>query len=146
MESNLAIKINRWSVCEGASIEAENKIDSAIKVWEHMPEARAWLKEHFIVLGLSARSMLIMEETISIGTLTASLIHPRELFRPLVAFPCAAFIAVHNHPSGDPSPSPEDRQSTERLRKAAEIMGIPMLDHVIISKDRFFSFRDSGLL
>lgn len=109
-------------------------------------EARCARKEHFLVLCLNARRQLLRIETVSVGTLSASLVHPREVFSPAIAHGAAAVVAVHNHPSGDCSPSSEDREATRRLQRAGELLGIPLADHVIVSESSFFSFRESGLL
>ncbi len=109
-------------------------------------EVRSARKEHFLVLCLNARRQLLRIETVSIGTLSASLVHPREVFSPAISNGAAAVVAVHNHPSGDPSPSAEDREATRRLQRAGELLGIPLADHVIVSESSFFSFRESGLL
>ncbi len=83
----------------------------------------------------------------STGSLTAALVHPREIFKPAILANAAALILVHNHPSGDPDPSPEDRAITSRLKEAGEIVGIRVLDHVVIGDDdRFRSFADEQLL
>ncbi len=103
-------------------------------------------KEHFHGLYLDARRRLLHQETISVGTLSASLVHPREVFAPALACSAAAVIVGHNHPSGDPSPSEEDREVTRRLRRAGDILGLPLLDHVVVSAGRWFSFREHGLL
>jgi DNA repair protein RadC len=81
---------------------------------------------------------------ISEGSLGASLVHPREAFRPAIREAAAAVIFLHNHPSGDPTPSSEDRQVTGRLRDAGELLGIPVLDHVIVAADGYYSFADDG--
>lgn len=107
---------------------------------------RSAKKEHFHGLYLDARRRLLHQETISVGTLSASLVHPREVFAPALSVSAAAVIVGHNHPSGDPSPSEEDREVTRRLRRAGEILGLPLLDHVIVSSGRWFSFREHGLL
>ena len=78
------------------------------------------------------------------GTLTASLVHPREVFRDAIRSAAAAIVLVHNHPSGDPSPSAEDRSVTERLRSAGALLGIRVLDHVIVADSGYFSFREAG--
>jgi DNA repair protein RadC len=78
------------------------------------------------------------------GTLTASLVHPREVFRPALREAAAAIILVHNHPSGDPTPSREDREVTERLVHVGEILGIPVLDHVIVAERGYVSLRQDG--
>lgn len=109
-------------------------------------DVRSARKEHFLVLCLNARRQLLRVETVSVGTLSASLVHPREVFSPAISHGAAAVVAVHNHPSGDPSPSAEDREATRRLQRAGELLGIPLADHVIVSESSFFSFRESGLL
>ncbi|MEK7233834.1 MAG: DNA repair protein RadC [Elusimicrobiota bacterium] len=109
-------------------------------------EVRCARKEHFLVLCLNARRQLLRVETVSVGTLSASLVHPREVFSPAIENGAAAVVAVHNHPSGDTSPSAEDREATRRLQRAGELLGIPLADHVIVSESSFFSFRESGLL
>jgi DNA repair protein RadC len=107
---------------------------------------RAARKEHFLVLCLNARRQLVHLETVSIGTLSASLVHPREAFAPAIAHAAAAIVAAHNHPSGDPAPSAEDREATRRLQRAGELLGIPLADHLIVSESGFFSFREHGIL
>ena len=104
-------------------------------------------REHLVCLMLSARSVVVGINTVSIGTLSASLVHPREVFRPaILAGTCAAIVIVHNHPSGDCSPSPDDRDTTRRLVRAGELMGISVLDHLVLAADSFFSFREHGLI
>lgn len=101
-------------------------------------------RESFHVLLLDGRHRLIATEEVSVGTLTASLVHPREVFRDAIRNAAAALVLVHNHPSGDPSPSAEDRSVTERLRSAGLLLGIRVLDHVIVADSGYFSFRESG--
>lgn len=102
--------------------------------------------EEFHLLALSARREVIREVLISRGVLTGSLVHPREVFRAAIAEAAAGIIVVHNHPSGDPSPSPEDRAVTAQLTAAGAVLGIPVLDHVIVAGDRWISFASQGLL
>jgi len=83
---------------------------------------------------------------VSTGSLTASLVHPREVWRSALHLCAAAVLFVHNHPSGDPAPSPEDIDITRRLKEVGEVMGVRVLDHVVIGRDRFFSFSDKGML
>jgi len=83
---------------------------------------------------------------ISEGSLTASLVHPREVFNPVIRESAAAVLFVHNHPSGDPTPSQEDMEITRRLKEVGEVMGIRVLDHVVIGHDRYFSFSERGIL
>jgi len=103
-------------------------------------------KEHLIGLYLDTRNHLIKEETISIGTLNSSLIHPREIFRSAVIEACASVILVHNHPSGDPTPSKDDITVTKKIIKASEVIGIELLDHVIIGNERYVSLKEDGLI
>lgn len=101
-------------------------------------------RESFHVLLLDGRHRLISIAEVSVGTLTASLVHPREVFRDAIRNAAAALVLVHNHPSGDPSPSAEDRSVTKRLRSAGLLLGIHVLDHVIIADSGYFSFREAG--
>jgi DNA repair protein RadC len=109
-------------------------------------EVRMAAKEHFLIFCLNARRQLVHQETVSVGTLSASLVHPREVFSPAITRGAAAVVALHNHPSGDPAPSAEDREVTRRLQRAGELLGIPLADHVVISESSYFSFREHGLL
>ena len=101
-------------------------------------------RESFHVLLLDGRHRLIATREVSVGTLTASLVHPREVFRDAIRNAASALVLVHNHPSGDPSPSAEDRSVTERLRSAGLLLGIRVLDHVIVADSGYFSFREAG--
>jgi DNA repair protein RadC len=103
-------------------------------------------RECFITLLLDGRQRVLREVLVSQGTLTASLVHPREVFRAAVHDAAAALILVHNHPSGDPSPSREDHEVTRRLARAGEIMGIRVLDHVVVAEHGYYSFQESGQL
>lgn len=111
-----------------------------------MPHFRHETKEHFAVLLLNTKNHILAMPVISQGSLTASVVHPREVFEAAVRHSAASMILLHNHPSGDPSPSREDIAVTERLVKAGQIMDIPVLDHVIIGKDSFASLKEKGLM
>ncbi len=100
--------------------------------------------EVFLALLLDVKHRLLREARVSVGILDGSIIHPREVFAPAVGERAGAVILVHNHPSGDPAPSPEDREVTRRLRAAGGIVGIPVLDHVIIGDRAFYSFREES--
>jgi DNA repair protein RadC len=102
--------------------------------------------ERFVVVLLDGRHRVLGEEMVSQGTLTASLVHPREVFRPALRASAAAVILVHNHPSGDPTPSSEDRAVTERLAHAGEILGVRVLDHVVVAERGYVSLREDGAL
>ncbi len=101
-------------------------------------------KEHFLSLHLNSKNQLIREVLISIGSLSASVVHPREVFTPAVRDSTAALIFIHNHPSGDPAPSSEDRDCTQRLIHAGKILGIRVLDHIVFGHDDYYSFADAG--
>jgi DNA repair protein RadC len=99
-------------------------------------------QEYLVALYLNARNELILKEVIGMGTLSSLRIEPREVLRPAFSTPCASVIVAHNHPSGDPHPSDDDIRFTKRLFDAGEIMGISLLDHVILTKNKYFSFRE----
>ena len=111
-----------------------------------MPHFRHETKEHFAVLLLNTKNHILAMPVISQGSLTASVVHPREVFEAAVRHSAASMILLHNHPSGDPSPSREDIAVTERLVKAGQIMDIPVLDHVIIGNNSFASLKEKGLM
>jgi len=116
-------------------------IDAAHQV----AEIRRLKKENFLVLYLNARNQVIHKETVSIGTLNASLVHPREVFQPAVFRSAASVVLTHNHPSGNTLPSEEDIEITRRMVKAGEIMGIEVLDHIIIGGKDHTSLKRLGL-
>lgn len=103
-------------------------------------------KEHFMIIMLNTKHRVIAKKVISIGHLNASLVHPREMFKEAIKRSSAAVILVHNHPSGDLTPSKDDLTTTERLRDVGEILGIEVLDHIIVGDNRYLSFREQGLL
>jgi DNA repair protein RadC len=121
-------------------------ISSPKDVYEQTKEIRKNKREHFISLFLDAKNQLIVKETISIGSLNANIVHPREVFQPAVGKSAAGIILVHNHPSGDLNPSEDDIELTQRLVKAGEIMGIEVLDHIIVGKDGFMSMKEKDLI
>ena len=103
-------------------------------------------KEHFVCLFLNTKNHVISRETLSMGSLNASIVHPREVFRAANKCGSASIICAHNHPSGDPAPSPEDIALTRRLTEAGELIGIDVLDHLIIGDNGFISLKEKGLL
>jgi DNA repair protein RadC len=112
-------------------------------VFRHFhPRLRDATRERFLALLLDGRHRVIREVEISRGTLTASLVHPREVFRPALRDGAAALVVVHNHPSGDPTPSAEDRRVTERLSRAGELLGVRLLDHVVVAEHGYRSLRE----
>lgn len=111
-----------------------------------MEELRYKKKEYFKILLLNTKNNIISREEISVGSLSASIVHPREIFNIPMRKSAASVILFHNHPSGDPSPSREDLEVTRRLVDAGNILGISVRDHIIIGDGCFFSFRERGLL
>ena len=103
-------------------------------------------KEHFLALFLNGRHQIIHREDVSVGSQSASLVHPREVFAPAVGTSAASVILAHNHPSGDPSPSQQDVDLTRRLVQAGEILGIDVLDHLIVTGQAFSSMKELGML
>lgn len=111
-----------------------------------MPRMRYEQQEKFLVLLLDSKNQLLKCQQVSEGTLNASVVHPREVFAPAMLHRAACVLAAHNHPSGDPAPSIEDRKLTQALKATGTVMGIPLLDHIIIGDGRYFSFRENGYL
>lgn len=110
------------------------------------PKLKDKKKEHFLILSLNSRNNLIRISKVSIGSLNASIVHPREIFKEAIQSSAASIILVHNHPSGDPTPSEDDLELTERLVKTGEILGIDVLDHIIVSDKDFSSMKDKNLM
>jgi len=116
------------------------------QVYQHLKDIERFTKEQFRGLYLNARNKLIHDEVISIGTLTANLVHPREVFQPAIEFCAAAIILVHNHPSGDPTPSEDDIVVTKQLVQVSKIMGFEILDHIVVGRGRYVSMRDRKIM
>ncbi len=115
-------------------------------VFDSLKEISQSKKEHFVVFFLDSRNQQIHREIISVGTINASLVHPREVFEPAVRHLSVQVILAHNHPSGDLEPSEEDLTVNKRLVEAGKLLGIEVLDHIIVTKDSFISFKEKGLL
>lgn len=115
-------------------------------VWDELKDIRGNKKEHFVVFFLDARNQEIKREIISMGSLNINIVHPREVFEPAVRNLAAQIIIAHNHPSGDPQPSKEDLEVTQKLVEAGKILGIEVANHVIVSKDKFVSLKEKGAI
>jgi DNA repair protein RadC len=111
-----------------------------------MEDMRYLQKEHFVCLFLNTKNRVIAQETLSMGSLNASIVHPREVFLAAIKRSSASIICVHNHPSGDPTPSPEDIELTARLVEAGEIIGIDVLDHIVLGDPGFVSLKEKGYM
>lgn len=103
-------------------------------------------REQFIALSLDSRNGLLGYNVASVGSVNASIVHPREVYKSAILLNAAALVVGHNHPSGDPAPSREDREVTRVLSEAGRLLDIALHDHVILGADTYFSFRDAGLL
>jgi DNA repair protein RadC len=112
------------------------------EVYEATADLRSERREHFVGLFLNTRNRLLVRETISVGSLNASIVHPREVFEPAIRHGAASLIVVHNHPSGETDPSEDDLGITRRLREAGDILGITLLDHVIVGGDGYTSLKE----
>lgn len=121
-------------------------MSSPLDVLPLLDDIKNQQREHFLCLYLNARNQVIYKEVVSIGSLSSSILHPREVFQPAVSHVAASVVFAHNHPSGDVSPSQGDTDLTRRLVQAGEIMGIDVLDHLIIGADDFLSLQDRRLL
>ena len=116
------------------------------EIWEELKDLRDHKKEHFVIFYLDSRNQEIKREIISVGSLNANLVHPREVFEPAVKHLAAQIILAHNHPSGDPEPSEDDLEITKRLTESGKILGIEVIDHIIITKTGFISFKEKNLI
>lgn len=103
-------------------------------------------REHFVVLLLDTKHRILGINTVSIGILDASIVHPREVYKPAILTGANAIIVGHNHPSGDPTPSLEDVNVTKRLKEAGRIIGIELLDHIVVGSDSYVSLVERGLM
>lgn len=140
------MKVRVMLVREGRKSERVEVSSPALAYMFLRPKARRLDREHFWRIDLDARNQIISYEVVSIGTLTASLVHPREVFVGALLNKAAGVIVAHNHPSGETTPSPEDKETTRRLAKAGELLGVPVVDHLILGDGKYFSFKEGGLL
>ncbi|GEL78682.1 RadC family protein [Tenuibacillus multivorans] len=121
-------------------------IRSPEDAYEYLRDMQYLNQEHFVVLGLNTKNEILYRETIFVGTLNSSVVHPREVFKSLIRRSCASAIVSHNHPSGDVSPSQEDVHVTKRLHEAGKTIGIEVLDHIIVGHERYVSLKEKGYL
>jgi len=122
------------------------RYSSPSQVYELFRDLASESKEHFVCLHLDAKHGLLCFDRVAVGTLDGSLVHPREVFKGALLSSAASVILLHNHPSGDPEPSAEDREVTRKLVEAGRLLGVPVLDHVIVGDASFYSFRERGAL
>lgn len=127
-------------------LKEKEQIKTAKDIYNKLKKYHNKKQEYFISIYLDGANNIVATKVISIGTLNQSLVHPREVFSYAIQKRCASIIVAHNHPSGVLTPSSEDINITKRLQSSANILGIEFLDHVILSKDGFYSFKEEGLL
>lgn len=137
----LGRRLSRARLGEAIAIRSPEDVSELM-----MEELRYLQKEHFVCLFLNTKNQVIGQETLSMGSLNASIVHPREVFRSAIKRSSAAIICVHNHPSGDPTPSAEDINVTKRLMEAGNIIGIDILDHIIIGDQKYVSLKEHGYM
>lgn len=139
-EAKIALLLANFELARRYLLESDRPvIDSPDKAVAELAEFRHKQQEYFICLTLDGANRLIAKRVISIGTLTASLVHPREVFADAIADRAASIIVAHNHPSGSLKPSPADLDITQRLKQAGEVIGIELIDHLILTKDNYKS-------
>lgn len=129
--------------CRSERVTVRTPEDAAMYA---MPQLRYEQREHFCVILLNVKNQILSMPVISIGTLTSSVVHPREVFKAAVQQAAASMILVHNHPSGEPDPSREDISMTARMVKVGNLMDIPVLDHVIIGDGKYISLKEKGFI
>ena len=131
---------------KGRRVDCSRRIRHAGDVWAILHEYGTTTKtqEHFVVLYLNTRHNVLAVQTVHIGSLNGVDIHPREVFRGAIMAGAHSIIIAHNHPGGDPTPGTDDLKVTERLRKVGDLLGIPVLDHVIVTVDHFTSLREEA--
>jgi len=139
------LKVRVQLVREGSAQKYHKPIACSVDVVEFVGDRLAGMdREYFLSILFNGKNVPIAVEEVSIGSQTASLVHPRELFKSALLASAAGMILAHNHPSGDPSPSREDLELTERIKDAGKLLGITVLDHVIIGHGAHYSFADQG--
>ncbi len=139
-----AFEIGRRALSPGPALE---RADSPAMVWKYLlPEFIGLSREEFRVLVLNNKNHVLKKCVVSVGTISEALVHPREVFREAIREAGASIIIAHNHPSGVLTPSPEDVQTTRRIKEAGEIIGITLLDHIIMGDTSYLSMREEGLL
>ena len=140
-----AVELGRRTLVRGP-VERP-RLTSPREIARHLlPQYGASPVEQFGIVTLDTRLHVVRVKIIAIGSLDGAVVHPREVFREAAAASAAAVVLFHNHPSGDPTPSPDDLALTTRLAEAGEIMGIPVVDHLILASHRYFSLREAGAL
>ena len=145
----MTINIYKIKMVKEDTVEYSNTIkspDDVAKLAHDVLEMHEMAEENFIILCLNTKNKIAGVHTVSIGSLSSSIVHPREVFKAAILNNAASIILMHNHPSGDPEPSREDIEITHRLVNAGNILGINVLDHIIIGDGRYISLKEQGAI
>ena len=142
---SIEAKYRKEVVREDAPAWVSKRFTSASQVFEMFHDLQMEAKEHFIALHMDGKNRISCLDRVSVGSLNQSIVHPREVFKTALLSSAAAILLLHNHPTGDPTPSREDLEITRRIKEAGELLGIRVLDHIIIG-DSYLSFVEQGLL
>lgn len=137
-----SLELGRRAVGESPA----KKVQTPADVLREVDGLREKSQEYVVALYLNARRELVKKQVIAIGSMNQNIIEARDIFSPALALPCGFFILVHNHPSGDPQPSDDDLALTKKLLKAGSLLGISLIDHLVVTRNEYFSFRESGLV
>ncbi|MFL0363152.1 DNA repair protein RadC [Pseudobacillus sp. 179-B 2D1 NHS] len=138
-----ALKLARMNPCP---IEKRFTIRSPQDAYDYLKDMQYLTQEHFVVLGLNTKNEILFRETVFVGSLNSSIVHPRETFKHLIRRSCASAIVAHNHPTGNPAPSREDIDVTKRLAEVGKVVGIEVLDHLIVGAEKYVSLKEKGYL
>ncbi|MDC3418611.1 RadC family protein [Aquibacillus salsiterrae] len=138
-----ALKLARM---QPTPVEDRFTIRSPEDAYTFLKDMQYLTQEHFVVLGLNTKNEILFRETVFVGSLNASIVHPRETFKHLIRRSCASAIVAHNHPSGNPQPSREDIEVTKRLNEVGKVVGIEILDHIIVGQEQYTSLKEKGYL
>jgi DNA repair protein RadC len=142
---SIEAKYRKEVVREDAPAWVSKRFTSASQVFEMFHDLQMEAKEHFIALHLDGKNRISCLDRVSVGSLNQSIVHPREVFKTALLSSAAAILLLHNHPTGDPTPSREDLEITKRIKEAGELLGIRVLDHIIIGES-YLSFAEQGLI
>ena len=146
---SININVYKIKMVKEDTVEYSNTIKSpadVAKLAREVLEMHEMAEENFLILCLNTKNKIVGIHTVSIGSLNASIVHPREVFKAALLNNANAIICLHNHPSGDPEPSREDIEITHRLVNAGNILGINVLDHIIIGDGRYISLKEQGMM
>ncbi|QDX93085.1 DNA repair protein RadC [Brevibacterium sp. JNUCC-42] len=145
VEIQAALELGRRSALKVRDIRISIRLPRDVAEYM-MPEMAGLVQEHFVCLFLNTKNQVIGKKTVFVGSLDSSIVHPRDIYREAIKRSSASIICLHNHPSGDPAPSKEDINVTKILLQAGDLVGIPLLDHVIIGDGRYVSLKEQGYM